>query len=337
MKVTLKDIADDTGYSVSTVSRVLNGSNRISTSTREEVLESAEKFGYLTPRIRNAQSSTSTLNIALVASGFHEGEFYVSFFHGLNQAASENNIRLFLLGVLNPRKQIEEVIKEITFNYYDGIVLFLPEFNRADYEQVEKNLPDRFPVISNALIENPVFSTITFDSYSGGYLAATHFERQQYYEVGIINGPKNRAESRFRSNGFIDYVTQQNQMSLRWQYNGDFTFEEGVASFMEFHKLKKKPRAIFACNDDMSNGFMEAAKLKGYRFPQDIALIGFDNLPICRHNQPTISSINTDFKQLGEATMKILREKLSNPDLKTSMVSFVPVSLAVRESSLRVD
>lgn len=333
MKVTLKDIATDTGYSVSTVSRVLNGSSKISQKTREEVLQSAEKHGYTTPRVRNAQNSTSTMNIALVGSGFHEGDFYVSFFHGLNQAAHQNNIRLFLLGVLDPREQIEEVVREITFNYYDGLILYIPEFTRADYEKVQSYLPKKFPVISNAFIENPVLTTITFDNYSGGYMAAKHFQDQEFQKVGIINGPKNRAESRFRSNGFLDYVSQQDSMDLTWVQNGDFTFEAGVEAFGHFHQLENKPQAVFACNDDMSNGFMEAAKQHGYNFPDDIALIGFDDLPLCRHNQPSISSVSTDFEELGQATMRIMREKLSNPNLKTNMVSFVPVSIAARESS----
>lgn len=79
MKVTLKQIAEDTGYSVSTVSRVLNGSNKISTKTRDKILESAQKHEYRLPRIKNAHSSKKVLNIALLAADFHIGEFYASF------------------------------------------------------------------------------------------------------------------------------------------------------------------------------------------------------------------------------------------------------------------
>lgn len=333
MKVTLKDIADDTGYSVSTVSRVLKGSAKISAETRDEILKSARRLKYFPPRIRNANSSNHTLNIALIASGFHEGEFYVSFFHGLNKAAQKNNIRLFLLGMLDAERHLLHTLKEISLGNYDGAVLFIPEFKRYNYEQLKKTLPSQFPIISNALIENPVFSTITFDGYSGGYLAGKHFEERKYQKVGIINGTMKRAESRFRSNGFRDYVSHHSSLDLVWSFDGDFTFESGVEAFHAFEQLPEKPRAIFASNDDMCNGFMEAAKQKNYCFPDEIAILGYDDLPVCRHNQPTISSIKTDYEKLGMATMKTLREKLSNPHHKTNMLSFVPVSVKIRESS----
>ncbi len=333
MKITLKDIAEDTGYSVSTVSRVLNGSNKISSKTKEEILESAKQFDYLPPRVRNAEKSKTTLNIALIASGFHEGEFYVAFFHGMNKAATRNNVRLFLHTMLDPFEQISKTVEEAALNHYDGAILFVPEFVHNDYQQLRDQIPDRFPIITNALIEKPVFPTITFDSYSGGYLAATHFEEKGYQNVGIINGPKNRSESRFRSNGFKDFISQNSTMDLIWSYNGDYTFETGFKAFEHFEKASPKPRAIFACNDDMANGFMEKAKQKRYHFPDDIAIIGYDDLPKCRHNQPTMSSIKTDYEELGTATMKAIREKLSNPGQKSSMVSFVPVSIVERESS----
>lgn len=333
MKITLQNIADETGYSVSTVSRVLKGSNKISTNTKDEILKSARQMGYKTPRVRNAHISKSVLNIALVATGFHEGEFYVSFFHGLNRAAANNNVRLSLVGILAPKNELVSVTKEITSGYYDGMILFIPEFKRKQYKKVLKQVPDQFPVISNALIEDPVFPTITFDSYSGGHLAALHFQQRGYKTVGIIEGPVERSEARFRSNGFKDFISQNPEMNLLWNYPGDFTFETGVEAFHAFEAAGQKPQAIFACNDAMANGFMEAAKQKRYQFPADIALIGYDDLPVCRHNQPTISSIHTDYEALGMATMKAMRERLSNTDLNTNMVSFVPVSVVNRESS----
>lgn len=333
MKVTLRDIAQDTGYSISTVSRVLNGSDKISSKAREEILESAQRFKYLTPKARNAHTSNKVLNIALIASGFHEGQFYVSFFHGLNKAAAQNNVSLTLTGILDPQENFPNRIKKIAHNHYDGAILYIPEFTREDYQHIKDNIPAKFPVISNAQIENPVFSTITFDSYAGGHLAATHFEESNYIQLGIIKGPMRRAESRFRYNGFSDYISRCSKLNLIWSCEGDFTFESGYKAFREFESLPEKPRAIFASNDEMCNGFMEAAKKKGYLFPDDIAIIGYDDLPVCRHNRPMISSIKTDYEQLGMETMKMMREKLSNPDFKTGMLSFVPVSIVHRASS----
>lgn len=332
-KVTLKDIATETGYSISTVSRVLNGSTKISAKTKEEVLESAERHEYRTKKARRTPAAKKTLNIALIASGFHEGEFYVSFFNGLNRAARRNNVRLFLTSAADSKKDCSNILKEITANYYDGAILYIPEFRNEDYQKLKHILPSYFPVVSNALIENPIFSTITFDCYSGGHLAGQFFHQKNHRRVGMIKGPVERAESRFRYNGFSDYINQNEAMELIWSYDGRFTFDSGHDAFEAFAKLDDKPTAIFAGNDDMCNGFMEAAIAADYSFPDDIAIMGYDDLPVCRHNRPTMSSIKTDYEQLGDATMKLLRDKLTNKNSESNLLSFVPVSVVDREST----
>jgi DNA-binding LacI/PurR family transcriptional regulator len=332
MKTTLKDIAEDTGFSVATVSRVLNGSAKISTETQDIILESARRLEYRSPK-KNSGSSMKFLNVALIMSDFNEGEFYVSFFNGLNRASKKNNIRLSLIGIIDPDKELKKLLKEISLHYYDAAVLFIPEYTRSDYEKLIKKLPNNFPIISNALIENPVFPTVTFDGYSGGYLAAKHLHEQSYSDLGLIEGPFERAESRYRSNGFKDFIQQHKDMKLNWTFEGAFTFESGAKAFEKYQKLKNKPRAIFAGNDDMANGFMESAKREGLNFPKDVAIIGYDDLPVCRHNQPTISSIKTNYETLGMATMRVLRESVENPDHDSNMLSFVSVSVVHRESS----
>lgn len=335
MKITLKDIAKDTGFSESTVSRVLNGSSKISTETKEIILESARRLEYFSPKQRKSGASKQFLNVALIASDFNEGEFYVSFFNGLNQASKKNNIRLSLIGLIDPGEELKNLLKEISLHsYYDAVLLYIPEYTRLDYENLTSNIPNGLPIISNALIENPVFPTVTFDGYSGGYLAARHLEDQSYSSLGLIQGPFRRAESRYRSNGFKDYIQQHGDLDLHWVHDGDFTFESGARAYKEFKQLKQKPRAIFASNDDMANGFMESAKREDVKFPEDVAIVGYDDLPVCRHNQPTISSIRTDYEALGMMTMKLLRELAEMPDHSSgNMLSFISVSLQHRESS----
>lgn len=333
MKTTLKDIAEDTGFSVATVSRVLNGSTKISSETQDVILESARRLDYLSPRQKNSNGSVKFLNVALIVSDFSEGEFYVSFFDGLNRASKKNNIRLSLIGITDPQKEVTKLLKEISLHYYDAAVLFIPEYHRDDYIELKNNLPNRFPIISNALIENPVFPTVTFDGYSGGHLAAKHFENRGYKKLGLIQGPIERAESRYRNNGFRDYIEQRPNLELSWVYKSDFTYEGGVNAFRDYQQLTNKPEAIFGGNDDMANGFMESAKGTGTNFPEDVAIMGYDNLPVCRHNHPTISSIDTDYEALGMATMKRLRDSVSNAGEENNMLSFVSVSVVHREST----
>ncbi len=332
MKITLKHIADDTGFAISTISRVMHGSDKISPDTQKKVLKSAEKLGYKMPEI-GLNKPKKYMNVALVASGFHEGEFYSSFFNGLNRASVNYDVRLFLNAVLDYRKGLKKRIKEICCDYFDGIVLFVPELQRADYEKIQRALPSKYPIISNSMIENPVFPTVTFDSYSGGYLAARHFQDRGFKKVGIILGPPERSESRFRRNGFSDYISQHQEMELVWTTPGDFTFESGVEAFHAFRESRKKPEAIFATNDTMATAFLETAKKHNYSIPQDVALIGYDDLPHNMYTHPTLSSVQTDYEKLGNATLKALLDSVSENTVDASLLSFVPVSISRKESS----
>ncbi|MCC5941456.1 MAG: LacI family transcriptional regulator [Balneolaceae bacterium] len=332
MKITLKDIADDTGYAISTISRVLRGSEKISIETQEKVLSSAEKLGYKIPR-NGDNKSKGYLNIALVASGFHEGEFYSSYFNGLNIAAANQNSRLFLFAVLNHKKGLKKLLRELSYDYFDGFVLFIPELQRHDYEKLASVVSSKFPIISNSLIEDPVFPTVTFDSYSGGFLAAKHFQNQGYKKVGIILGPENRSESRFRKNGFVDYIDQRNDMQITWVCSGNYEFEAGVEAFLKFKELKEKPEAVFASNDTMAAAFLETAKKYNFKIPEDVALLGYDDLPHNMYTHPTLSSVHTDYEKLGNATIKALFDCLSDNNIKANLLSFVPVSISHKESS----
>jgi DNA-binding LacI/PurR family transcriptional regulator len=331
-KITLEDIARDAGYAVSTVSRVLNGSTKISTETKNKVFESASRLEYPIQKKVNGHSGTEVLNIGLVISGFHKGEFYSSFYKGFTEAAEQNNIMLSMVCIDRPKIPFLRMINRLS-KLNDGLILFTPEFDRGDYLQLLENLPASYPIVSNGVIENPVFSTITFDSYSGGYITAKYFHEKGYKTFGMIKGPLDKAESRYRYNGFNDFISQTPTMQLSWEFLGDFSFDSGSSAFEAFLDLKEKPRAIFACNDAMCHAFMEAATKEGYRFPEDIAIIGFDDLPICRHHQPTISSISTPYEKLGQQTLDTIKNTILNEKAQNGMLSLLPVSLIERESS----
>ncbi len=333
MKVTLKDIAAETGYSISTVSRVLSGSDKISTRTRREVYQSAKKLKYPIYRSINGEKLVDTLNVSLVLTRYHIGEFYASFYDGFNKAAQDQDINLSLVSLQSCFEDSLERIKGLANKGNDGLILFAPEFTGSNYKRLLNVIPENFPIVSNGLIENPVFSTVTFDGYSGGFLAAREFNKKGYAKCGILRGAFDAIEARYRSNGFGDYILQSGDMDLVWNYDGDFSFESGKEAFKHFQQQDEKPRAIFASNDAMCHAFMEGALMHGYDVPGDIALIGYDDLPICERHRPRISSIHTDYQRLGEITMNKLKELLSSPKQEQGLLSMVPVTLKVRESS----
>ena len=332
MKVTLKDIARETGYSISTISRVLSNVGKISNKAREEILHAAQRLNYPTSRIAGYEIRRKQLNVALITD-FHEGEFYASYYYGIDRAATAENVRLSLLNVVDPRKNVKKFITDLLAEkYYDCAIIFIPELLRKDYENLMEAIPDSFPVVSNALIENSFLSTITFDGYSGGHQAARLFYRSGYRKVGIVKGPARKAESRFRFNGFKDYIDGKPDMDLVWEFQGDFEFKSGVQSYHDMVESSAKPDAVFLCNDLMANAFVDTALAHNMMVPDDIAVLGYDDLPMCRHNNPTISSVRTDFQQLGYATIQALKIRFAGNGQQHGILSLIPVNIIERET-----
>ncbi len=331
MKVTLKDIAEDTGYSISTVSRVLNGLDA-NQQTKSKILKSARKLNYPVQNIVAEVESDKMLNVLLIC-GIEIGEFYASFFDGLNNAASREKVRLIVSSLKDDIPKISDIIDKIEDEEIDGIIINLPRIERDHYEKLKEALPPNFPVVSNEILNSQVFATVGFDNYGGGYLVARHFDEKEFRSCGIIYGPTDKNVSRQRAHGYLDYITYNSDMELVWEFEGDFSFESGLKAFKSYEASSTKPRAIFACNDNMNHGFIQDAMIQGYRFPNDIAAVGFDDLPICLRHRPRLSSVHTNYEELGAVSIQRLKELMANPDRHSSVLSLVPTELRERESS----
>ena len=331
MKVTLKDIAEDTGYSISTISRALNGLDKTSTKAKREILKSARKLNY--PLQNKIDSATQGELDVMLITGVEIGEFYASFFNGINNAASREKVRLSLTSLENEVPALSEIADKIEEESYNGLIINTPRFSTAQYQELKDLLPKDFPVISNEVLDNQIFDTVGFDNYSGGNLVAKHFKEQGYKHCGLIQGPPEKTDARLRGHGFRDFIHQDPDMDFVWEVGGNYSIDSGIEAFKNFHHQEHKPRAIFSSNDNMCKAFMREAMVEGYSFPDDVAIVGFDDLPVCKHHRPTISSIHTDYELLGKISIQKMKEMLANPDQPKTMLSLVPVDLKVRESS----
>ncbi|HYW34229.1 MAG TPA: LacI family DNA-binding transcriptional regulator [Balneolaceae bacterium] len=332
MRVTQSDIAEETGFSVSTVSRALRGIGNINKSDERLILETAKRLNY--PLQQSAGSRLKKQNnfIALV-TGFHTGEFYSSFFNGFVEAAEAKEQYVSLFSISADVDKVCSLLDDLREAGYSSAVLFVPGLHSDDYEKILEYVPDYFPLISCTNIDHPVMDTVTFDAYRGASLVAKHFIDRGYKSVGFIEGPVDKPEARFRKSGFIDVITHTEGTDFIWSYPGDYSLESGIRAFEQFKKLKKKPRAVFAANDATALGFMESARAEGYHFPNDIALAGYDNLPMCKYHFPNITSVNTNFTKLAKITLDTLTERQYNSIDHQGLVSLVPVDLKIRQSS----
>jgi DNA-binding LacI/PurR family transcriptional regulator len=333
-KITLEDIAKESGLSISTVSRVLSGSGNTTSSRAKRIFEAAQKLNYPVSSQITPLSMRTSINVALVVKHY-EGEFFASLFEGFDKAMVDSKIKVNLISVSHTFSSPDVLALYLAHSQFDAAIIFLPDYSPSDYAHIIELLPPNFPIVSIAPIANPVLDTITFDNYRGGHLVARHFEERGHKQLGIVMGPGNKSEAMLRKNGYLDYIHQSQNMSMMWEYTGDYSVEEGKAAYLHYKHAAIKPEAIFFCNDAMSIGFAQSAIRDGIKLPEQLALAGYDDLPICMLYTPTITSVHTPYDLLGRKTLELILDRLRDKKgiHHTGYTSLVPVSLSIRESS----
>ena len=325
--MTLKHISDDTGLSIATVSRTLNRKRRRYSANEEKIYASARKLGY--PFFTNAGES-GKVSIALVMKLF-EGEFYSSLINGFYEASGNTDSEIVFSYV---EKQNDNPVDDIISlsKKYSGICLFLPSMTDNNYLKIKEKV-GRYPIISLLPSKNPKIDTVCFDSYRGGYMMAKHFEERGYKKFGYISGPTRRADALFRKNGFLNHVHESNGLELVWSYEGDFSTNAGISAFAEFKKTGLKDTAIFGGNDYSCFGFMKAALESDYKIPDDFIIGGYDNLSFCENFTPELTSVVTDFHELGKKAIRTIENLVTDNMDTVGQISMIPVRIKIRNSS----
>ena len=327
MRTTLKQVADDTGLSIATVSRALRRDKRRYTKNEEKIYASARKLGY--PFIGELNNEEQ-LTIALVTE-VHQGEFYSSLFNGFYNSSKNSESDIVFV---NLAKHSDDPVQHIInlSKKYSGICLFLPNLEKIDYKRIRQGV-GKYPIISLTPMKNPTIDTVSFDSYSGGYMIAKHFEEQGYKNFGIVSGPGDAVDAVFRKNGFVDHISEKEDLKLVWEYKGDFSSESGRDAFNDYKKQDIPNMAIFGCNDHTCFGFMKGALEAGYKIPKDFIIAGYDNLSFCDNFTPELTSVATNFDILGKRAIRTIENMVNDSNEIIRQFSMVPVEIVIRSST----
>jgi len=328
LRVTLKHISDDTGLSVATVSRTLRRKNRKYSANEEKIYASARKLGY---PLFTLTGENQQISIALVMKLF-EGEFYASLMNGFYEASGSAASEIVFSYVAKQNDNPVDYIVNLS-KKHSGICLFLPSLTNNHYLKIKERV-GRYPIISLLPSKNPKIDTVCFDSYRGGYMLAKHFEEQGYKKFGFLSGPPNRADALFRKNGFLNHIHESDGLQLVWSFEGDFRSSSGKAAFAEYKNTGLKDIAIFGGNDYSCFGFMKAAIESGYKIPDDFIIGGYDNLSFCEIFSPELTSIATDFHELGKKSIRTIENMVAENTDSIGQISMIPVEIKVRNSTI---
>jgi len=304
MAVTIKDVARESGVNISTVSRALNNGYGVKDQTRKHVIAVAARLKYRANRIARGLVTGRSHSLALLVSDIRN-PFFAEVARGAEDAAQRANCDLVLCNSdLDADKQMEYVWS-LREKCVDGILMnSVAVLNREQQAQLATcGLPI---VLLNRSAANGAFSTVCADNESGGVLAAQYLLHLGHLKIAHITGPQSHGNLSDRTRGFVRTLQSAKNPVQPVVLHGNFNFGGGMELTRKLLDKHPDVTAIFAGNDVMAYGAIRVALDRGLRIPEDLSLIGFDNIEFSSIMHPPLTTIHQPKYEMGQAAVEIL-------------------------------
>jgi LacI family transcriptional regulator len=329
--MTLEDVAKLTGVSRSTVSRVINGDPKVSEATREKVDAVIQSINFqpnLAARgLAAGRTGVLGLVIPMGVTTIFTDPYFPQLIQGVSSAcnAREYSVMLWLADPEYERRMIQQILYN---GLVDGVVVASMLMNDPIIEALTKrNLP--FVLVGRHPTNDRV-SYVDVDNRNAAREAVLHLIRLRRRRIGIITGPLNMIAGSDRYKGYLDGLHERGLVPEdELITEGDFTETGGYLAMQRM--LKAEPDAVFACSDVMASGALHAILDAGLKVPQDIALIGYDDLPLASRTTPPLTTVRQPTQRLGSMAVELLIDLIKFPERQTRRV-ILPTELVVRDS-----
>jgi len=311
---TLKDVAKLAGVSVATASLALNG-KPVSKKAKTAVLDCAKKLNYVPNKIGRTLSTGRSNTIQLLfinskkyANLVKEISFFYHMIEGILNVMEEHDQSLHYdvknWEDENLSRYFEQKVRDKTV---DGIII-IPQYIR-NYDFLPYLMKSGFPyVILSACFQDAKINTVRIDNYYGAKLAAELLLKNGYTKIGLINGPNDHYDAVERERGFLDtFHSSEVNVPQEACVNGDFTIASGYTAAEKLFN-QYVPEALFCANDYMAAGAMQYIQAKGYEIPEDVAVIGYDNLDVAHAVYPRLTTLDNRVYDVGMKMMRTLFE-----------------------------
>jgi LacI family transcriptional regulator len=328
VSITLKDVAREAQVSMATVSRALNGTGAVTEEIRARVLQVAARLNYV-PNIGAQSLMTRRTNmIGVLLQTFH-GEFFSELLRGIDAAARARKLHLLVSSAHNDTAETGATLRAM-IGRVDGLLVLLPH---VDGKFLQESVRSALPVVlmSTADAEH-AYASVYVDNYGGACAMVKHLAELGHRSIAHIAGRPENMDTEERLRGYRDALAKELPGSPEIVLQGDFTEESGYKAAQDLLAYAVKPNAIFAANDMMAIGCMSALLEAGLRVPQDIAVVGFDDIPTARFVRPRLTTVSVKIADLGGRALDRLADAIENPEVIEPVCETVPAELVIRAS-----
>ena len=327
-KTTLTDIAAEAGVSVPTVSKVLNGRPDVAPGTRARVEQLLDAHEYARGSGRKARRSGL---IDLVFGGL-DSPWAVEILRGVEEWGALREIAVVVSLVRHGDARPASWTTAAAGHHTDGVLLVTSRLTSAQVGQLRgAGIP--LVVVDPANTPPPDIPSVGATNWAGGFAATEHLLGLGHRRIGAITGPVDFLCSLARLDGYRSALERAgvafDPALVRY---GDFYHEGGFARASELLDLAERPTAIFAGSDQQAFGVYEAARQRGLRIPEDLSVVGFDDLPVARWASPPLTTVRQPLAEMGQAAAQMLGELIEGSALRSNRLE-LSTELVVREST----
>jgi LacI family transcriptional regulator len=326
----LHDIAESALVSVSTVSRYLTGQLTLKADTESRILQAISDLGYSrSPRApRGSRTRTSVVGLVVPQIG---NTYFGRIADAVVKVAERQGVSVLICSTLNhARKQLDYVEllaeKEVSGIIYAGNY----SSNRALSTLISKGSP--VVVIDEALATAPPVDSVLVDDYAGAYQAVAYLTNLGHQRIALVTGPSELNSVQERTRGYRDALAKAGidadaQVLLRGAFNTEF----GETAVSHLLAAEHPPTAVFAASDTIALGIVTAARSLGVRVPEDLSVVGFDDIPDAAVVSPSLTTVRTSVDRMASAAVELLVNRIDDPSRPVTN-TVIGVALVVRES-----
>ncbi|MGH7474885.1 MAG: LacI family DNA-binding transcriptional regulator [Longimicrobiales bacterium] len=326
MGTTIKDVAREAGVSVATVSRAFNGSGPVRPDTLRRIEDVAERLRYRPHGGARSLITRQTRTVGVLLPDLY-GEFFSEVLRGIDKTAQARAHHILVSSSHNEREELEAAVAAM-HGRVDGLILMAQDTGVAS---LLGEIPFGLPlVLLNCRADGP-YDSITIANERGTRAVVRHLSALGHRRIAMIKGPDGNFDAAERLRGYRKGMREAGVTSTSaLELPGAFTDASGYAAAKHLLRMRPRPTAVLAANDTTALGALSALREAGVAVPDDIAVVGFDDIPMARYLNPPLTTVHVSIRELGKRAVERLLTALDDKDAHEPREDVLPTRLVVR-------
>ncbi|MCX2721228.1 LacI family DNA-binding transcriptional regulator [Roseibium salinum] len=327
---TVQDVARAANVSTATVSRALSSPERVSVKTRESVAKAIEKTGYVLNHAARSLRRRDTGTIVALVPDIGNSHFS-NILEGIETVCADRDLKVLIADTRKPSMSRSRLGEFFSKNNCDGIVILDGHLSIAAIRAANPLLP---PIVTaGEWSDDPAVPMSVVDNLLGAKLAVSHLLERGHSKIGHVTGLLTHRPGRDRLEGFRATLKDAGlDPAPAWTFEGDYTLDAGAKAARAWLAAAERPTAVFCASDRTAFGFICELNEAGVRVPQDVSVVGYDNIDVAGHFVPPLTTVHQPRRAVGEQAARLLLGRLEGKEPTETCVQLEP-RLVVRKST----